>query len=193
MQVETNNNNEEIDPGLSEVFERLVEKPVKPVVSRSEINYVNREHKAIVRSIADTTGRIINLGKKLARMRDRFEYGEWIPFVERELEFSVRTVQRYIRAAELSADLVLGTDPAEFLAKVWGHKPKEEAANNTTRASYCDDKTTGSGGTASEGSEDDDHDGEGEPFDNSTEGAKLLQPASSRRRSERTSPSTGTS
>jgi hypothetical protein len=45
MQVETNNNNEEIDPGLSEVFERLVEKPVKPVVCRSEINYVNREQR----------------------------------------------------------------------------------------------------------------------------------------------------
>ena len=131
-------------------------KPSKPLVSQGEIAWLNAEHRAIVKSIADASMRAIHLGRKLAKVRARFGYREWIPWVRKNLEYSIRTAQRYILAGTLADDLTLGTNPAEFMAHVWGHKlPKpeledrdpnppaseeDEDSNNTTLASYCEDE-----------------------------------------------------
>jgi hypothetical protein len=107
-----------------------IEVPAKRVrvsrdrISQKEIDDLNARHARIARSTFEIAREIIELGEKLAAVKARIGHGKWIPFVEKNLHYSMRTVQRYIKAAEQKHNLAF-LDPEEFMARIWGNTPKQ--------------------------------------------------------------------
>jgi hypothetical protein len=103
------------------------ESPAKQVklrrekISQKTIDELNKRHERIVLMAVDIAKEAIELGELLQRVKARVAYGQWTGFVERNLRFSMRTVQRYMKAAELKHNAVL--DPAAFMAQIWGNEP----------------------------------------------------------------------
>jgi hypothetical protein len=95
-------------------------------VSQNEIDDLNERHERILRAAADVARQVIELGERLREVKTKIRHGKWVPFVEQNLKFSMRTVQRYMKAAEQKYDPILSYDPAEFMARIWGNKPELE-------------------------------------------------------------------
>ncbi len=89
----------------------------------------HRRRVAGLRSIAD----VIEIGRLLLEAQDQLEHGEWLPWVERELDFSERTAQRYVSAYCFSLEYVTVTDlnltrSALYQIAGGGYEPDEIAA-----------------------------------------------------------------
>jgi hypothetical protein len=130
--------------------ESLAETPAKRIrvnsdrITQKEIDDANSRHERIIRSAAETVRQVIELGRILITFKKRVSHGKWIPFVERNLKFQMRAAQRYMQAAE-EYNAMTDLDPAEFMAKIWGHKPKQlkdgeqEATDKNDAASHLDE------------------------------------------------------
>lgn len=113
-----------VDGGELVVVTPKAIKLFKGKVSKKVIDEINHAHEQIVRDVNGTITRIIEIGEKLISVKAALEHGEWLPWVEANLNFTPRTAQRYIGAAE-KKKLRLETEPVEFLSKIWNNKSGE--------------------------------------------------------------------
>jgi Protein of unknown function (DUF3102) len=125
MDSETPENNPPPDPGQSLNPPATRTRVTREKVSQKIIDEINERHDRIVRSAADTARGIIELGELLTRVKSQMRHGKWLPFVERNFRFTARTATRYIKAYEQRYDPILGFDPTEFMARVWGNESKQ--------------------------------------------------------------------
>jgi len=148
MQDTSNSSNPESGAGKA----AAVAKPVKPI-SKSEIEYVNQTYKRILRTAVEVARQIIELGERLAKIKARVEaregYRAWGPWAVANLEFSLRTAQKFMKAAE-DKHLFGVLSPEDFMARVWGHKPKE-LKNKEDNTEDRNDASGGASGGKGEG------------------------------------------
>jgi hypothetical protein len=124
--------NSSIEAAQVPVPSKLGQTPSKRVrvkqekISQQEIDDLNERHQRILQAAADVARQVIELGERLVSYKKRLPHGRWALFVEKNLHFSMRTTQRYMKAAEQKYDPILGSDAAEFMARIWGNKPELE-------------------------------------------------------------------
>jgi hypothetical protein len=151
--------------------------PPRPAISKSEIEYVNRVYRKIRATHAETAVQVIDLGDHLnkmqARLLKREGYGKWKGWVEANLDFPIRTARKFGWAAD-NRHLLAALGPEEFMARVWGHRPKTDEPEPREAASGPSGEVkTGTNGTGSEGTKADEvKEGDGEPFDDKADDSK---------------------
>jgi hypothetical protein len=57
---------------------------------------INRLHRGIIGSLRRSIGDAIRIGELLTTKKGKLKHGEWIPWLEAEIEFPERTAQRYM-------------------------------------------------------------------------------------------------
>jgi hypothetical protein len=70
-------------------------------LASSVASEINAEHREVVRSIADSVTHAIRAGELLSRAKANAGHGGWRQWQEKNLSFSVRTAQTYMRLARL--------------------------------------------------------------------------------------------
>jgi hypothetical protein len=118
-------------------------RPIRPAtISKSEIEYVNRTYRKILRTAAEIAAQAIDLGERLNRMKVRVKAREelWEKWAEEHLEFPLRTAQKLMAAANDKHKLA-ALGPEGFMAGVWGNRPKElPAPKNAVNGASGDKK-----------------------------------------------------
>src|SRR5258707_5120533 len=66
------------------------------VVTSSTVDRINRRHRQIMEFGKRALEEAIDIGRELSDAKSSLEHGEWLPWVEDNLEFTTRTAQRYI-------------------------------------------------------------------------------------------------
>jgi len=85
------------------------EKEKEKEMSKEEL----RESKQKILKLKENTNKnFIEIGEELFKVKKSLPHGDWIPWIEEELEFSDRTARRFIHIYQ----------HPEKLANVWGHK-----------------------------------------------------------------------
>jgi hypothetical protein len=73
-------------------------------ISQTELqdwtNHVKAEHSSIKKTGREMVKKAMSLGDYLKEKKDRLGYGKFLPWVETDCEVDIRTVQRYMKAAE---------------------------------------------------------------------------------------------
>lgn len=93
-------------------------------ITQHEIDELNERHRRIHRAAAEVAAEVVALGEKLTSIKQRLPHGKWGQWVERNLDFTIRTATRYMKAYEKRIAL-LSVDPEDFMANIWGNEPKE--------------------------------------------------------------------
>jgi hypothetical protein len=110
-------------------------------IKRTELDQIADK----IRSKAETIADIVEIGRLLIEAKGQLDHGDWLPWLEREFDFSERTAQNYISAYDFSlkyetvADLKLTPTALYSLAQqedqeVIAAVLKEAAAVRVTRA-----------------------------------------------------------
>jgi hypothetical protein len=110
-------------------------KAAKPPVSKSEIEYVNREHRKLKASAAESAARVIDIGSHLLSMKAQLKRGapeeSWEGWVEKNLAFPIRTAQKCMKAAEEKEKLA-ALGPTAFMSWVWGNDKPQKRRNGAS-------------------------------------------------------------
>ncbi|HWX32260.1 MAG TPA: DUF3102 domain-containing protein [Steroidobacteraceae bacterium] len=70
--------------------------PAKPDLTVSKL--ANGIRKLNTRIVED----VISIGKALAKAKAKLSHGEWLPWIEHELDWNERTAQSYMRLADMA-------------------------------------------------------------------------------------------
>jgi hypothetical protein len=122
MQETTDTNS---DPGGGKAG-KPIGRPRKGAITQKEIDDLRAELRELLTATLDVATRMIKFGQHLIALKEsgKIKYGEWTRFVKTNLPVSLRYVERCMLAAEKYK--VAGCpDSEEFMAAIWGHKPKE--------------------------------------------------------------------
>jgi hypothetical protein len=57
-----------------------------------------------IRATAETTADILAIGGYLIEAKEQLDFGDWLPWLAREFDFSERTARNYMKAAEFAAN-----------------------------------------------------------------------------------------
>lgn len=82
---------------------------VDPVVTK-----INRLHQECCASMRTTLQKAIALGKLLVTQKEKCGHGKWLPWIEANLKFGERQVQRYIRCYDNREKLPKATSKSDF-------------------------------------------------------------------------------
>lgn len=63
---------------------------------QSIVAEINRLHGEVGEGLRLTVEKAIRIGELLSEQKDRLSHGEWLPWIEANLKFPVRTAQRYM-------------------------------------------------------------------------------------------------
>lgn len=143
-------------------------KVTRDKISQKTIDELNRLHGQLVRSASEVARQVIELGEKLATTKKQVRHGAWTDWVQNNLNFPMRTVQRYMKAAEMKHSLLLDADPSEFMAQIWGNsepiedKKVRDGKNDVTSFSDEEDENEDEEGSEKQ------HGGEGPSFGDKT-------------------------
>ena len=97
---------------------RKAQRLLREKISRGEINEINARHKKILGHTVDLAKEHIELGGLLTEVKRKVKRrgGLWETFVENNLDFDLRTAQRYMWAFKHQYDY----SPAELIVQLLG-------------------------------------------------------------------------
>jgi hypothetical protein len=126
---------------------------VKPETIEWEVKDIRNRYRKWKGTVAETARGIIDLGERLTKLKGHVRaaegYGSWEGFVEPRAEVGdlppLRTCQKFMAGWADRDNPLLGTEPAAWVARVWGNRKVKSAVDGAS-AKRSDDNQSGGPG-----------------------------------------------